>query len=306
MKVAIMGAGAIGAYVGARLVEAGEDVTFIARGAHLEALKGDGLTIESPLGSVEGLRVTATDDPKEAGQADIVIFAVKMWDTGAAAAALAPMIGANTRVVTLQNGIDSVDAIARHVPAQQVIGGVIYLGVVIERPGVISNPGGIHQIIVGEDGGSPEIGAFVASLVRAPGIDAATNPDIRKVIWQKFIRLVGLSASTALTRKAIGDVRSNRDTREYLHSVVEEVVTVARAEGLDFSESHAADEMAFFDGLPPSFHASMLDDLERGKRLELPWLSSRVCELADGHGIAVPANRAAHWALVLHKDGKDG
>ena len=155
MKIAIMGAGAIGAYVGARLAQAGHHVSLIARGAHLNAIREHGLTIESPLGAINGLRIPATDDPWDIGVVDVVIFTVKLWDTEAAAKAMQPLIGPHTRVVTLQNGIDSVAAISRHVAKHQVVGGVIYLFAVIDRPGVIRNSGGVHKMIVGADNQNP-------------------------------------------------------------------------------------------------------------------------------------------------------
>lgn len=304
MKIAVMGAGAVGAYVGGRLAESGHDVTLIARGAHLAALQRDGLTIKSPLGSVAGLAIKATDDPSEIGPVDIVIFGVKMWDTEAAAAGLAPLLTSDTRVVTLQNGIDSVATISRHVPGEQVVGAVIYLGVAIKKPGVVHNPGGAHQIILGDHDGDAQIARFASALESSTGIGATLSPNVRRTIWEKFIRLVALSGSTTLTRKTVGEVLGNPETRKFFVALLEEVVAVANAEGQDFGPDDIASGLAFFDDQPPSFKSSMLEDLENGKRLELPWLSSRVCELAENYRIAVPANRAAHWGLVLHKEGK--
>lgn len=303
MKIAVMGAGAVGAYVGGRLAEAGHDVTLIARGAHLAALQRDGLKINSPLGSVTGLAIRATDNPGEIGPVDIVIFGVKMWDTEAAAIGLASLLASDTRVVTLQNGIDSVATISHHVPEAQVVGAVIYLGVAIEKPGVIHNPGGAHQIILGDQNGDTRIARFASALESAPGIGATLSPNVRRTIWEKFIRLVALSASTTLTRKTVGEVLGNPETRTFFIALLEEVAAVANAEGQDFGPDDIASGLAFFDGQPPTFKSSMLEDLENGKRLELPWLSSRVCELAEKHRIAVPANRAAHWGLILHRNG---
>lgn len=306
MKIAVMGAGAIGAYVGARLAQAGEDVTLIARGAHLEAIRERGLAIDSPLGAVDGLKLAATGNPAEVGPVDLVLFTVKLWDTDSAAKAMAPLIGPQTRVVTVQNGIDSVAAISRHVPGHQVVGGVIYLFAVIDRPGVIRNSGGVHKLIAGVHGGDPQVATLVAALGRAPGIEGALSNDIRRTIWEKYFRLVALSASTALTRRPIGEVLGNEVTRGFFTALLEEVVVVAVAntDGQDFSAEDVQQAIAFFEGLPPGFRSSMLDDLERGNRLELPWLSSRVCELAERHGIAAPANHAARWGLLLHQDNQ--
>ncbi len=303
MKVAIMGAGAIGAYVGARLAQAGLEVALIARGDHLHAIRKYGLTIESPLGEVSGLGLTATDKPQDIGVVDLVIFTVKLWDTQTAARAMQPLIGPHTRVVTLQNGIDSVATISKHVARDQVVGGTIYLFAVIDRPGVIRNSGGVHKMIFGADNGNPMIARLADALERAPGIDGLMSDDIRHTIWQKYIRLVPLSAATALTRKPVGEVRGNAITRGFLQSLLEELVAVAGAEGHEFTGDQISEGMAFYDGLPEEFKSSMLEDVERENRLELPWLSTRVCELGELHGIATPANWAAKCGLHLLAGG---
>ncbi len=214
-----------------------------------------------------------------------------------------PLIGPQTRVITLQNGIDSVAAISRHVAAEQVVGGTIYLFAVIDRPGVIRNSGGMHKMIFGTGDDDLRLRQLAGALDTAPGIDCVQSDNIHRAIWQKYIRLVPLSAATTLTRKPIGDVRSNAVTREFLQFLLEELVSIARAEGHDFGDDQIAEAMAFYDGLPEGFKASMLEDVERGNRLELPWLSSRVCELGRLHGIATPANWAAGCRLQLLADG---
>ena len=304
MRVAVMGAGAMGGYLGARLAQAGAEVSLIARGAHLDALRKNGLSIDSPLGSVKDLKLAATDNPKEIGGVDIVLFTVKLWDTDDAARAMAPLVGRDTKVITVQNGIDSVAAISRQVPAEQVVGGVIYLFAVISKPGVISNSGGVHRMIVSKHGGDAHIAKLAALLAEAPGIDLELTPNARRTIWEKYIRLVALSAATALTRAPIGAVLSNEITRGFFRQLLEEAVAAANADGQNFTQSDVDAAMTFFDGLPHGFKASMLEDLERGNRLELPWLSSRLCELAEQHGVDVPAHRAARWGLTLHQDGR--
>jgi len=302
MKIAIMGAGAIGAYVGARLVQAGHDVSLIARGDHLKAIQKNGLSIESPLGEVNGLPVPATDDPANIGMVDLVIFTVKLWDTEIAARAMQPLVGPRTRIVTLQNGIDSVAAISRHVAGDQVVGGVIYLFAVIDRPGVVRNSGGVRKLIVSADNANPIIAHLADALNQAPGIESLLSEDIRRTIWQKYIRLVPLSAAAALTRRPIGDIRDNITTRNFLLSLLQELVAVANSQGQDFPDKEVNEGMEFYDGLPQEFKPSMLQDVERGNHLELPWLSSRVCELGQLHGIATPANWAAKCGLCLLAD----
>lgn len=303
MKVAVMGAGAIGGYLGARLAQAGADVSLVARGAHLDAIRRNGLTIDSPLGSVDGLNLAATDDPKEIGEVDLVLFTVKLWDTGDAAQAIKPLVGPETKVITVQNGIDSVDAISAHIPPTQVVGGVIYLFAVISKPGVIENSGGVHRMIVGDHGGDPHIAELPGLLETVPGIGLELSSNIRRTIWEKYIRLVALSAATALTRAPIGAVLGNEVTRDFFTRLLEEAVAVANADGQDFMQDDVKAGLEFFDQLPPGFKASMLEDLERGNRLELPWLSSRLCELAGQHGLDAPAHQAARWGLTLHQGG---
>ncbi len=234
---------------------------------------------------------------------DLVIFTVKLWDTEAAAKAMQPLIGPHTRVVTLQNGIDSVAVISLQVASHQVVGGVIYLFAVIDRPGVVRNSGGVHKMIVGTDNQNPLIAELVEALVQAPGIEGLASEDVRRTIWQKYIRLVPLSAAAALTRRPIGHVRDNTTDRKFLQSLLEELVAVANAEGQDFADREVTDGIDFYDGLPQEFKPSMLEDVERGNCLELPWLSSRVCELGQLHGVATPANWAANWGLCLQVGG---
>jgi 2-dehydropantoate 2-reductase len=302
MRIAIMAAGGVGGYVGGRLAEAGEEVHFLARGAHLEALRQDGLFIESPFGDAHLPDLHATDDPGEIGPVDLVLFAVKLWDTKDAAASLKPLIGPETRVLTLQNGIDSIDMIAGHIERERVVGGVIYLGTVIDRPGVIRNTGGIKRLIADRRGGAA-IEDFVAACNRCVGLDAELTDDHSRAMWEKYVTLVAMSGSTGLTRRPAGDILANPETRTFLRMLIEETIDIARARGIALPEDFAEERMAWFDGLPPVFKASMLEDLERGRRLELPWLSSRIHGLGKELGIATPANSAVHYGLILHQEG---
>jgi 2-dehydropantoate 2-reductase len=301
MRIAIMAAGGVGGYVGGRLAEAGEEVHFLARGAHLEALRQDGLRIDSPFGDAHLPGIHVTDDPAEIGPVDLVLFAVKLWDTKDAAASLNPLIGPETRVLTLQNGIDSIDMIAGHVERERIVGGVIYLGTVIDRPGVIRNTGGIKRLIADRRGG-PAIAAFVEACNRCVGLDAETTDDHPRAMWEKYVTLVAMSGSTGLTRRPAGDILKNPETRRFLRMLIEETIAVARARGIALPEGFD-DRMAWFDRLPPVFKASMLEDLERGRRLELPWLSSRIHGLGKELGITTPANSAVHYGLILHQEG---
>ena len=304
MRVAIMGSGGVGAYVGGRLQAAGEDVAFIARGPHLEALQSDGLRIESPVHPLHLARVTATHDPAEIGPVDLIVFAVKLWDTEAAARALAPLIGPQTRILTLQNGIDSVEMIARQVGGARVRGGVIYVSAVIDRPGVIRSPGGLHLIVADAASGDPVMAGFFAACDTADALDAKPTDSIDVVIWEKFIALAALSATTSLLRASMGQILAHPKTSALQRQLIDEGVAVGRAAG-KVARNELADEiMGKLAGMPYSFRSSMSEDLERGKPLELQWLSGRVHSLGLQYGVPTPAHSTVYRALVLYEHGK--
>lgn len=215
LRIAIMGSGGIGGYLGARLAQAGEDVIFIARGAHLEAMQRHGLRVESPLGEIILRHVRATETPVDIGFVDVVVFAVKANDTERASVAIVPLVGPATRVVTLQNGIDSVDAVARIVPRSQVVGGATYLSAHIEHPGVIVHLGSVTHVIVGGRGDAM-IEALRGACVRAGGIDMETVEDIDQVLWTKFVTVSAFSGATSLMRAGIGPIFADPQARIFL------------------------------------------------------------------------------------------
>ena len=297
MKIAVMGAGAIGGYVGGRLAEAGEEVHLVARGAHLDALRAAGLRIESPFGDVSLPDIHATNDPSEIGPVDIVLFTVKLVDTEIAASALMPLMKTGTRIVTLQNGIDSAEMISRHVPRDRIAEGIIYIGAQIKEPGVIANPGGVNRAVVDRMGDDPTLGAFFDACSRLKGIDIEPTGEPRKVVWQKFIALVAFSGVTCITRLPIGAVYEHPDSLEFMRTLLSENIDVANASGQDFSAADADSIVEFFRKQPYSQKSSMLMDLENGKPLELEWLSGRVHKLGMELGVPTPANTAV-WAAL--------
>lgn len=303
MKIAVMGSGGIGGYVGGRLAEAGEDVHFIARGRHLEALKAKGLMIESPLGDAVLADVHATNDPAEIGPADLVLFAVKLADTDAAAAALAPLVGPQTRIVTLQNGIDSADMIARHVPRDQIAAGIIFIAVHIKEPGIIAHPGGMHRMTVDAMNGDATMAAFFAACDRAVGIEAMPTDEPERTVWRKFIALAAFSGVTTVTRLPIGATYANPDTLAFMRRLLDENIAVANASGQDFGPDDAEEVVTLFASQPYDQKSSMQIDLENGKSLELPWLSGRVHQLGKELDIATPANSAVWAALCPYVNG---
>jgi 2-dehydropantoate 2-reductase len=298
MKFAMMGSGGVGGYFGGRLAAAGHDVTFIARGAHLAAIRNNGLRIESGLGEVTVQPARASDDGATVGQVDYVIIAVKLWDTEAAGRAVVPMLGAGTSVVSLQNGVEADDILAAIVGRERLIGGAAFIAASIARPGVIAHLGTMQRVVIGEpDGGaSPRVEGLLSALAGA-GVDAEISDDIARTLWEKFVFLVGLSATTTLMRTTVGPVREDPDSRAFLLNAMREVVAVGRAKGIDLAADYADDRLAFADRLPPDMTSSMRHDLDRGNRLEVGWLSGAVVRFGAALGIPVPLNHTVYAAL---------
>ena len=300
----VVGAGGVGGYFGGRLAAAGYDVAFIARGAHLAAIRDDGLRIESALGDARIQPAVATDDPATIGPLDVVLVTVKLWDTEAAIRTAAPLVGPETAVISLQNGVDAEDRLVETLGAARVLGGVSQIAAVIERPGVIRHTGTMATVIAGELDGrkSRRVAALVEALAEA-GVDAKLSGDITRRIWEKFVSLVGMSALTSVTRLPIGPVRETPETREFLAEVMSETWAVGRAKGVALDDDLVAKRIAFIDTLPAEMTSSMAGDLARGNRLELDWLSGTVVRLGSELGVATPANAFVTAALTLAKDG---
>lgn len=304
MRVAVMGTGGVGGYFGARLAEGGHDVSFIARGRQLEALRANGLRVQSPRGDIHLPAVVATDDPATLDPVDVVLFGVKLWDTETAAVQVKPLLDEETAVVSLQNGVLKDDVLRRELGATHVLGGVCYLSAVIAEPGVIRHSGSLQKIVFGEYDGSvtPRVSALRDACVHS-GIDVEVAGEIERTIWEKFVFLVGLSGTTCLTRTPIGPIRDDPRSRSFLHDVMDEVVQVARAQGVPLPADYAADRLAFVDTLPAAMTSSMHQDLERGSKLEVAWLSGDVVARGAGAGVGTPANRAVADLLAVHADG---
>ena len=302
-RIAMMGSGAVGGYFGGRMAAAGCDVSFIARGRHLEAIRERGLRIESPaLGDAWIQRATATDDPGDVGVVDYVIVCVKLWDTAAAANALLPMLGPATTVLTLQNGVESTE-LKKIVGPQRMVGAVAFIGCAIGSPGVIRHVGTMQRVVVGEfrGGSSARVERLRAALGRG-GIEADVSNDIRRTIWEKFVFLVGLSAVTAMRRAPLGAVREDPEARELFLNAMLETAAVGRARGVALPDGFAQDRLGFADGLPADMTSSMHTDLERGNRLELDWLSGAVVRMGRESGVATPVNRKLFDMLSSHAD----
>ncbi|MHA1564177.1 MAG: 2-dehydropantoate 2-reductase [Alphaproteobacteria bacterium] len=299
-RFAIMGSGGVGAYFGACLVRAGIETWFVARGAHLQAMRTVGLKIEEADGSVETYPVNATDDPAEIGTVDFVLFCVKLWDTAEAGAVCRPLLGAQTAVVSLQNGVNSEDELAELLGPDHVMGGVAEIFATIKAPGVIKRVSPFARIRFGElDGSHSPRSQQLANALAVPGIEVDHHADIKVALWNKFLLLIGVSATTALTRQPLGAIRGDPDPRDLLEQVMVEVLAVAQAMGIPLAHGIVAERMAFIDTLPADMRASMAHDLAHGRRLELPWLSGAVVERGRKLGVPTPANSFVFAALKL-------
>lgn len=301
MRIVVMGTGGVGGYFGARLAKSGCEVGFVARGKQLEAIRSQGLRVQSPLGDIALTRVTASDNPGDLGPADLVLFGVKLWDTAQAAQLIRPLVGDETAVVSFQNGVMKDDILREALGARHVIGGVCYIAATIAEPGVIRHTGTMQKLVFGEYGGAvtPRIERFRQACVAA-GIDVEVPASIEQAIWEKFVFLVALSGTTTLARAPIGPIRGNERARAFFQDVMGEVVQVARAEGVPLPADYAAQRVAFADQLPATMTSSMHGDLERGNRLEVEWLSGDVVRRGKRLGIPTPCNRAIYDILSIH------
>jgi 2-dehydropantoate 2-reductase len=303
VRIAILGAGGVGGYFGGRLAASGADVSFVARGTHLEALRTSGLRVESPKGNLHLPTVRATDDPATIGPADVVLLTVKMYDLEAALLSLTPLVGAQTVVVTLQNGVEAVEIVARHVGREHVAGGVAYVGAVIAAPGVIRHTA-LDSLIFGElDGARSERLRLLEQACLAAGFSARVSSDIHGDLWSKFVRLSVFSGMTAVTRSPLGVLRSDPDLLQMMTDACVESIRVGQAHGVSLPDGLLDEILSMVHGLPPQAKASMLEDLERGRRLELPWLSGGVVRLGAQVGVPTPIHRFITTVLMPFVNG---
>jgi 2-dehydropantoate 2-reductase len=304
MRIAILGSGGVGGYFGGRLAAAETDVSFIARGAHLAALRSEGLRIESPNGNLHVPKVSATDDPTAIGPVDVVFFAVKLYDTDAAVGLLPPLIGPNTLVIPFQNGVDSVSVLTRAVGKQHVAGGTAYVAAVIAEPGLIRHTT-MGRLIFGPlTGQPPPVLKDLLEACKRAGFEATLSDRILTDIWSKFVRLSVFSGMTTLTRCPIGPLREDPELRAMMDTALHESITVARGKQVPLPASTFAEIQAATAALPANARSSMLEDIERGRPLELPWLSGAVVRIADEVGVDVPTHRLIVALLSPHVNGR--
>ena len=292
MRIAIMGSGGVGGYFGAKLVRGGADVSFIARGSHLTAMREHGLAIEGPE-PIHLPKVNVTGRPAfhRAGRSrDVLRQALGHRGGGASDS---PGHGSADRVISFQNGVQKDDMLRPIFGDKALMGGVAYVGTTIGRPGVIVQTGPLQRLVFGEYDRqrTPRAEAFLAAC-KAGGINAELSDDVRRSLWEKYVVLVAMSGATASMRATIGPVRSNPLTREFLIDLAREVVAVGRAHGVALPSDYAEQRIPFFDGWPADMTASMHHDLQAGKPLELRWLSGGVVDLGAQVSVPTPMNRA--------------
>jgi 2-dehydropantoate 2-reductase len=304
MRVTVMGSGGTGGYFGGLLARAGEDLTFVARGAHLEAIRANGLTVQSRLVGDFTVPARATDDPAQVGAADLILFCVKAYDTESAARRLRPSMGPDTVILPVQNGIDSAERIGRVVGPGHVIGGIAKVSAGIEAPGIIQHRAGPDVIELGELDGRPSARTErIAGVLRRAGIKAEVRPDIRVALWEKFVLICGLSGLTAMTRLPIGAVLACPETRTLYKQTMVETHAVGRAEGVVLPDGLVERMVKFFEGSDPAIRGSLYYDLAAGRRLEIEALNGTVVRLGRERGVPTPANFAVYAALKPYADG---
>lgn len=307
MRFAIVGSGAVGGYFGARLARSGQQVTFIARGAHLDAIRARGLEVRSAaLGDFVAM-APAEEDPARVGPVDVVIFAVKAYDNESALPLLAPLQGPDTVVLTLQNGVDSVDEVAAAVGEPRVLGGTTYVATALEAPGLIVQTGVHRSIIFGEVFGdrsrvSPRVQA-IAEVMAPADIQVTTVADGRVPIWDKFVYLVPFAGFTGAARLPIGQLWKLPYCREMYYAAAREIAAIARAEGVVISADRFDTLKDYMDHVPPTTRSSLLIDLELGKRIEVEALQGAAVRRAERLGVPTPIVSTLYAVLKAWQHG---
>jgi 2-dehydropantoate 2-reductase len=307
MRIAVVGAGGVGGGFGAALAKAGADVTFIARGAHLAAMKSAGLKVSGPRGDIHLVPTKATDEPAAIGHVDIVLFCVKLWDVESAGEKIKPLIGPGTAVIPLQNGIDAAERLIPILGKGAVMGGVAQVSASITAPGTITQVGTFMRMVFGEfDGSRSKRGEDFLALCLKAGFDASLSEQILTDLWMKFILLAANSGITALARQPIGALRDDPDMRPIFRGALQETFDVGRAKGVALPADAVERTLDFIAHLPPTMKASMALDLDRGNRLEVPWLSGKVAELGRQLSIPTPTHGMMYAMLKPYAMGTKG
>jgi len=298
MRLVVFGAGGVGGYFGGRLAAAGEDVTFIARGEHLRAMRSAGLKVESPDGDFRLERVRATDDPSEAGEADVIVLCVKAWQAPEAARAMRPLVAQRTTVLPLQNGVDAPAQLASELGAEHVLGGLCKIVSYVVAPGRIRHAGFAPSVVLGElDDRRSERVEEITRAFRRAGVEATVADDIHAAMWMKFLFIASYSGVGTVARATAGPLRTVPETRALVRRAMEEVYAVARARGVKMPHDSVEKSLAAVDALPADATASMQRDVVAGRPSELEAQSGAVVRLGREAGVEVPTHEFIYGAL---------
>jgi 2-dehydropantoate 2-reductase len=304
MRIVAFGAGGVGGFFGGKLALSGEDVTFVARGAHFQAIRDKGLRIATPEGDLLVKPASVTDDVSTLAPPDYLLFAVKLYDTEKTAELCRPIVGPNTTVVSLQNGVEAVDILNGVFGKDRVLGGMVGVATYISEPGVVSQTGTFHFMAIGEqDGSRSKRAVALYDACRRAGINIKLSDDIDVDIWLKFIFLSALSSVTALTRLPNGPLRTTPETRDLFRTCMEEAAAVGRAKGVNLPPDVVDDRMKMWDGMPAEMVASMAHDLNAGKPIEMARLGGAVVRLGHELGIPTPTQAVLCAALTPYLGG---
>jgi len=299
MKIMIMGSGGVGSYYGGLLAKQGNDVTFIARGAHLQALRTNGLQVKSVHGDFAIIPAQATDSPAEVSAVDLILFCVKTYDTDDAAKAIQPAVSPQTAIISLQNGVDAVERIGKVVGVEHVLGGVTQISSAIEAPGVVRQVSQFRRIILGElDGSISARAQSIEKTLKETGVTVEITQNIFKALWTKLVFISAASGLGSLTRLPMGDYRSVPETRAMIVSLMKEVETVARAQGIALDADVVKKSLDFIDAAAPQIKASMQLDVEAGRRTELESIIGVIGRKGRELGVPTPTADAINAALL--------
>jgi 2-dehydropantoate 2-reductase len=305
MRIAVIGAGGVGGAFGAALAKGGSDVTFLARGAHLAAMRERGLKVLGPRGDIHLQPTQATDDPASIGAVDVVLFCVKLWDVESAGAAIRPLVGKTTAVIPLQNGIDASERLIPILGKNAVMGGVAQISATIAEPGVIRQTGTFMRLVFGELDGRPSArGAAFHAACQAAGFDSVNSNEIVTALWEKFVLLATNSSVASLTRLPFGKLREDPEVFALFEKGVAEVAAVGRARGVKLAPDLEEKMLKAMRGFPPEMMPSMTVDLLRGNKLELPWLGGKVVALGRELNVPTPTYDVMYAALKPYANGK--
>lgn len=299
MKIMVMGTGGVGAYYGGLLAQQGNDVTFIARGAHLQAIREKGLQVKSIFGDFTISPAQATDDPAEVEGADLILFCVKTYHTDEAVEAIRPAVAPRTAALSLQNGVDAVERIGKVVGLDHVLGGATWLSSAVEAPGVVKQVSQFRRIVFGElDGRRSERVESIFAVLNKTGVTVEVSEDILKILWTKFVFISAASSLGSLTRLPIGDYRAVPETRAMILSLMREVKALARAQGIALDEDVVQKSLEFMDAAAPHIKASMQLDVEGGRRTELESMVGVIGRKGRELGVLTPVADFVYASLL--------